>query len=124
MLFNKTYENPELKIEVEETDREVKVLWLGKSTAREPVHFIKPILDAVLKLARDTKKSIAMDFYKFEYMNSSTITPIIRALEFSNDDSIKISIKYCSSLKWQELNFSALEVFKFKNKNFSLEGIS
>jgi len=56
-------------------------------------------------------------------MNSSTITPIIKILERAKSGMTKITIFYQKSLKWQELNFSALEIFKTKDNRLEIKGL-
>jgi hypothetical protein len=120
--YSKTHSNEELTIVVNEKEAEIEALWLGRSTAREPKVFIQPILNEIIDLANKLQKSINMDFRKLEYMNSSTITPILRMLEDAAHVNSTFSITYDTTLRWQELNFSALEIFRGKNRNFRLEG--
>ena len=122
MNYNKNFSNEELTITVTEHDTNIEVIWLGRSTAREPKIFIQPILQEIAELASKRQKSINMDFRKLEYMNSSTITPILRMLEGAANANSIFSITYDSSLRWQELNFSALEILRGQNRNFRLEG--
>ena len=53
-----------------------------------------------------------MDFRTLEYLNSSTITPVIRVLEMAKRGTVSLSIIYDASLKWQALSFSALYLFQ------------
>jgi hypothetical protein len=99
------------------------VSWKGKSVDREPSKFISPILVKVLEMAGDLNKRIIMDFQSMSYMNSSTITPIIKILERAKSGMTKITIFYQKSLKWQELNFSALEIFKTKDNRLEIKGL-
>lgn len=122
MNYSKTFANTELTITVTERDAALEVIWLGKSTAREPRIFIQPILDEITEVAAKLQKQILMDFRRLEYMNSSTITPILRMLEDAAKENTPFSIVYDGKLRWQELNFSALEIFRRKNRNFHLEG--
>ena len=52
-----------------------------------------------------------MDFTQFEYMNSSTVTPIVKQLERARKENRKVTITYKKGLKWQDLSFAALKVF-------------
>ena len=58
-----------------------------------------------------TESEILMDFTHFEYMNSSTVTPIVKQLERAKKENRKVTIHYKKGLKWQELSFAALRVF-------------
>lgn len=112
-----------LSIEVCETDTAIDVKWLGKSVDRQPSKFISPILVKVLGMASVNNKRIVLDFRELAYMNSSTITPIIKILERAKNGMTQITILYKKSLKWQELNFSALEIFGTNDDRLKIKGI-
>jgi len=123
MEKTKKYTNKFLSIHVAEQASNIKVQWQGKSIDREPAKFISPILVKVLNMASVMNKRIIMDFQHLSYMNSSTITPIIKILERAKKGMIKITIVYQKSMKWQELNFSALEIFKTKDNRLEIKGL-
>lgn len=105
----KTYEENRLKIEVKYTESEILIKWFGESKDREPTKFLTPIFDTIY--TRNTDKPLLMDFTHFEYMNSSTVTPIVKQLERAKKENRKVTIHYKKGLKWQELSFAALRVF-------------
>lgn len=117
------YSNQHLSIEVIENQTSIDVKWDGKSIDREPSKFISPILVKVLEMASTMNKRITMDFQSLSYMNSSTITPIIKILDRAKKGMTKITILYRKSLKWQELNFSALEVFRTDDNRLEIKGL-
>jgi hypothetical protein len=117
------YTNKHLSIEVIEQETSIDVKWEGKSIDREPGKFISPILVKVLEMASALNKRISMDFQGLSYMNSSTITPIIKILDRAKNSMTKITISYQKALKWQELNFSALEVFKTEDNRLEIKGL-
>lgn len=119
----KLFTNNFLTIQVVEHKDTIDVRWEGKSVDREPSKFISPILVKVLEMASDLNKRIIMDFQNMAYMNSSTITPIIKILERAKKGMTKITIFYQKSLKWQELNFSALKIFKTKDNRLEIKGL-
>ena len=116
------YSNDLLQINVTEYDDEINVYWSGKSIDRRPSAFITPILIKVLKKSIDRNKRMIMDFCNIEYMNSSTITPIIKILERAKRSKVSVTVKYLGSLKWQHLIFSALEIFQTKDKRIVIQG--
>ncbi len=111
-----------LEIAVEEKSESIDVCWTGKSIDRNPGKFITPILASVLDKSVSGKKEIILDFRKLAYLNSSTITPIIKVLERAKRGTIRVTILYDKALKWQELNFSALEIFNTEDKRVNIEG--
>ena len=117
------FTNKFLTIEIIENETSIDVNWEGKSVDREPSKFISPILVKVLKMASVMNKRIIMDFQSLSYMNSSTITPIIKILERAKKGMTRITILYQKSLKWQELNFSALEIFRTNDNRLEIKGL-
>lgn len=123
MMKAKKYTNNNLSIEVIEHEDAINVKWEGKSIDREPGKFISPILVKVTEMASTLNKRITMDFQGLSYLNSSTITPIIKILERAKKGMTKITIIYRKSLKWQELNFTALEVFRTEDNRLEIKGL-
>ena len=123
MIKPEKYTNQYLSIEVIEHETTIDVKWEGKSIDREPSKFISPVLVKVLQMAGALNKRITMDFQSLSYMNSSTITPIIKILDRAKKGMTKITIIYRKTLKWQELNFSALEVFRTEDNRLEIKGL-
>ncbi len=122
MALESKYENEtkELTLEVEENDNEIKVKWLGRSTAITPGEFLDPIFT---ELINRTDKKIVMNFEDLAYMNSSTITPMISMLEKIKNGKGSIELQYSSALKWQELSFGALQLFKTNDGRVDIAGV-
>lgn len=118
------FENNLLKITLFEEDNSINIKWNGKSTDRDPSAFIMPILLNVLDLSGGDNKAIKMDFTELEYMNSSTITPIIKILERAKRGNNFLTIIYKKSLKWQDLSFSALEIFQTQDQRVEIKGLN
>jgi hypothetical protein len=77
----------------------------------------------LLRRSNDLKKRIILDFQKLDYMNSSTITPIIKILERAKRGKTQVTVLYKKILKWQDLSFSALEIFQTKDKRVEIKGL-
>ncbi|HNN76531.1 MAG TPA: hypothetical protein PKN93_17915, partial [Leptospiraceae bacterium] len=110
-----------LTIKVREDGPGFILEWTGKSNEREPGKFITPILTEIMEKAG--QNPVVLDFGNLEYMNSSTITPIIRILDTAKKNKQKIKILYKKALKWQDLSFSALTIFKTEDGQISIEGV-
>ena len=117
------FEDHLLQIELNENSNAINMIWTGKSTHRKPSEFISPILADIIKKSNATKKRIVLDFRRLDYMNSSTITPIIKILERAKRGTIQITLLYCKALKWQDLSFSALEIFQTKDSKVEIKGV-
>ena len=89
---------------------------------REPGTFLNPIFGEILRDAKESGRPVVMDFRKLEYMNSSTITPVIRMLHEVKGGTTKLSILFDESLRWQKLSFAALQVFKTDDGRVAIRG--
>ncbi|HJW75972.1 MAG TPA: hypothetical protein VJ787_09920 [Thermoleophilia bacterium] len=107
-----TFEDGPLRLELTETDTELTVTWRGRSMAREPGLFLLPILTRTVEDSERKRKRVIFDFRFLEYLNSSTITPVIRILEQAKRGSTSLSVIYSADAKWQALSFSALYLFQ------------
>ncbi|HPS58078.1 MAG TPA: hypothetical protein PK514_08220 [Spirochaetota bacterium] len=117
-----TYNSNKLILTVEEDGTKINITFTGQSTEREPGKFINPILTDAIQNSKKFNKVIQINFENLEYMNSSTITPIIRILEGAKKTGEAISVRYDKSKKWQELCFSALKIFETKDHRIEITG--
>ena len=124
MAKPRKYINGLLIIEVLEEDDHITAIWLGKSVEREPGKILTPILVRLVRECSEKDKRLILDFRSLAYLNSSTITPIIKILERAKRGSTKVTVIYDVTLKWQDLIFSALTIFKTKDDRVQLRGIS
>jgi hypothetical protein len=111
----------QLKLEIND-DEQVTIRFLGKSILRDPTEFIMPILLSTLKDANLLKKRIILDFRDLVYMNSSTITPLIKILEKTRVGEGSITVLYRKNLKWQDISFSALALFQTPDNRIEIKG--
>lgn len=118
-----TFRQNALTLELRDDPQEVRVTWLGRSTSREPGEFIVPVLSRAVELGRLANKPVVLDFQPMTYMNSSTITPIIRLLGRALRTVNAVRVLYKKELKWQELSFTALEVFQTPDQRIEIRGV-
>jgi len=118
-----TFQQNALTLHLHDDDAEVRVTWLGRSTSREPAEFIVPVLSRAVELGRSQNKPLVLDFQAMAYMNSSTITPIIRLLGRALRTINTVRVVYRKELKWQELSFTALEVFQTADQRIEIRGV-
>ena len=117
-----TYDNNQLHVEVDAAERAVTLRFLGKSMLREPGEFLLPLLLKTLSEAIDGKKRIVLDFRELAYMNSSTLTPVIKILERARVGKGEITLVYRKALKWQDISFSALVIFQTPDGRILIQG--
>ena len=112
----------DLSLEMAERNGELRVTWRGKSSDREPSRFLVPVLTAALERAREASLPLVLDFRELEYMNSSTFTPVVKALDESRRLSVPIVLEYSLARKWQALSFSALRTFETADGSVAVLG--
>ena len=123
MAKKESYRSNLLEVEVEEKGQTIVTKWTGKSVDRNPSEFIVPILTNLLERENGIAKKIVLDFQQLDYMNSSTITPIIKILERAKRGNVQLVVEYNKGLKWQDLSFSALKIFQTKDKRVEIKGL-
>src|ERR687888_1874720 len=101
-----------LSLRLFETEDAICLEWHGQSMAREPGRFLLPILSKALDLGLQRDKRLVIDFQQLEYLNSSTITPVIRILEHARRGHSRVRILYSKALKWQGLSFTPPPLFR------------
>ncbi|MDP3151952.1 MAG: hypothetical protein Q8N23_04745 [Archangium sp.] len=118
-----TFQQHTLTLELHDEGEAISLVWSGRSSSREPGVFIVPVLSRALELGRSQNKPLLLDFQSMAYMNSSTITPIIRLLGKAMRTANKVCVIYKKELKWQELSFTALEVFQTPDQRIEIRGV-
>ena len=112
METGQTYTSDQLRLEVSTDKESLCVRFNGKSMLRDPNEFLMPILLRTLTEANTKQKRLLLDFRSLAYMNSSTLTPVIKLLEQARIGEGMLTVLYRKSLKWQDIYFSALVIFR------------
>jgi hypothetical protein len=85
------------------------VRWLGRSDGIDPSRTLQPLLDAVNADLKGAE-SVEFDFRSLEYMNSSTIRPILKLIQQASSSVARVRLVYDKSKNWQRLSFMAIGV--------------
>lgn len=109
--------NQDLIIEtiLDEKRKTLTLKWKGKSNNRTPDFFLLPYFENLVEELKEKELKLEMNFLSLEYMNSSTITPILTLIKRIKEENIKTIIVYDDKVKWQKLSFSTLGVFSTKD---------
>ena len=118
----KRWEEGALALELTRAATELRVTWLGKSADREPGRFLVPVLAEAIELARSAGVSLILDFRALEYMNSSTFTPVVKAVGDARKAGVPVVLEYSLERKWQALSFSALRTFETLDGRVQVQG--
>ncbi|MCC7381114.1 MAG: hypothetical protein IT384_04755 [Deltaproteobacteria bacterium] len=122
-MVKERFASASLAVDVEDDASRIVLTWSGRSMDHEPGQFILPILMRALEDAVADNKQVVLDFRAVEYLNSSTITPLIRVLEQARRGTARVRLVYNRSLRWQALSFTALEVFQTSDGRVEVAGI-
>lgn len=101
------YQADELMIDSLAEEGKLVVRWLGRSDGTDPNGTLRPLLEAV---SADVSKaqSVEFDFRSLEYMNSSTIRPILKLVQGASGSAANVRVVYDKSKTWQRLSFMAI----------------
>ncbi len=93
--------------------------WLGESSMQYPKSILIPYFSELLP-SFSGFMSVTVDFQELEYMNSSTLQPILYLLKNLDKLNIPVTICYSGKKKWQELSFNAIKGITDFLKNISI----
>lgn len=118
----KRWSQGSLTIALLQEPEQLRLKWEGKSTAREPGLFLMPVLTEAFESARAAALPLVLDFTDLDYMNSSTLTSVVRALQESLRLSVPVVLEYSLSRRWQGLSFEAFRTFETKDGRIKIAG--
>ncbi|MBN2159856.1 MAG: hypothetical protein JW807_10705 [Spirochaetes bacterium] len=97
------------------------VTWTGKSESKNPSAVITPYFKQILDKFKG--KELLVQFEKLEYINSSTVPPIVDLVSDLDKSGVKTTITFDKNSKWQSASFKALETIVKNMKNITLKGV-
>ncbi|MCP4347744.1 MAG: hypothetical protein GY795_19755 [Desulfobacterales bacterium] len=97
-----------LEIVLEQKENETEMSWRGQSIQSNPGVTLRPYLFSLIDDL--IGNNLTIEFSTLEYMNSSTVPPIVHFMKELNSNGIRTTITYDEEIKWQKASFKALEV--------------
>ncbi len=116
------WQEGDLALEASAVPGELRLVWRGRSAARDPGRFLLPLLTDLVEVSRARAARLCLDFSDLEYMNSSTFTPIVKAIDEARRAGVPIALEYSQAKKWQALSFSALRTFETSDGRVAVLG--
>ncbi|PID73173.1 MAG: hypothetical protein CSB33_05100 [Desulfobacterales bacterium] len=114
------YAEDNLKIDISLKRGVTWMDWLGRSDNRNPGLSLGPYLSRLVdELSR---KDVVMRFTDLEYMNSSTVPPLIRFMKHLDDRQIRTRILFDKDSRWQRASFKALESLVIRMQHVQIIG--
>jgi hypothetical protein len=103
------YQADDLTIESLHQSELLVVRWLGRSEDKDPSRTLQPVLDAVCEQFHGGQ-AVEFDFRGLEYVNSSTIRPILGLVQRASSSSSSVRVLYDEGKTWQRMSFRAIGV--------------
>lgn len=122
MAQHERLKNGPLTVYESEDEGSISYYFRGKSIVRSPTDSLQPFLFEVLDEADRGGRRLVLDFRPLTYMNSSSFTPIIKALERARLRESKVTVLYDPAKKWQAVSFVALLIFETPDGRISVAG--
>ena len=110
--------NLEILLEEGETNT---LLWNGKSEARDPASILLPFFNNITEKLKN--KKLIIKFEKLEYLNSSTVLPIIDLIKKLESNGVDTMVTYDKESKWQIASFKALDVIVQTMNHIKIQGV-
>ncbi len=95
--------------------------WLGQSDERNPSESLTPYLNSLIDDLKGTRLTI--EFARLEYMNSSTVPPIVQLLKNLDVNEIQTIITYDGHSHWQRASFKGLSATSLMMKNVTVKSV-
>lgn len=101
------YKSESLEIVLVDDGDKTSMLWTGKTDEPNPQLSLTPYLNGLVEGLKGSE--LFIDFKKLEYMNSSTIPPLIQFIKKLETNEVTTTIVYDANSNWQPVSFKALE---------------
>jgi hypothetical protein len=102
----------------------VRLVWRGRSGARNPGEVLSPYFREVLSAAAGQGLPVEMHFQHLEHFNSSTVAALIHLIQNARAKNVPMVFVYDQALKWQKLSFDAMRVFVKSDGLLQMRSIS
>jgi hypothetical protein len=113
------FEHGGLRIEVFRSETKARILWSGVSDSRNPGALLN---GALLRMVDELEGcKVTVDFRRLQYMNSSTVPPIINLIKRLNARAISCLVLYSDS-DWQRTQLRCMQTIARTLPHVQVEG--
>ena len=114
----RTFTRDALTVEVQRSDAEASMTWLGESDSRNPSEFLQPI---VTQLTHELSGlAVTIDLTRLTYMNSATVAPLIACIKAFDASASIVHVQF-SNVDWQRTHVQCLRAISRKLKGVRIE---
>jgi hypothetical protein len=112
----------ELHIDSSADSECLRLVWRGRSAARDPREVLIPYFEQAIEVARRSGTPVEMNFEGLDYFNSSTIAALIDAIRIGGEHRVPMVMVYKQDVRWQRVSFDALRMFTHE-RDFTLRAV-
>lgn len=112
------FERDGLEILIKDGEGNGTVTWRGASDSRNPSEFLDPIVEHIVRRMRG--RTLTVDFSGLDYMNSSTVSPIIALLKKVDANEIETLVLF-SNIDWQQTHLRCMKAITRVLKHVRVE---
>lgn len=116
-------QHEELTIRVEQEADVIRLLWLGKSTARTPGTFLLPFFQSVVNSVGERKIHVDNDLSKLQHLNSSTLAAMIGIIRLFRSSGVSMRVLFDPLVGWQDRSIDALRILEAPNSIIRFEAV-
>ncbi len=118
-LGEELYNRDRLIISHATTQLRYTLFWRGECDFRDPTEALGPTLRGVLPELRDRR--LVLDFRGLNFMNSSSVSPILMFIKAACSRGIPVHLIYNVNLSWQRTTASSMRALSRSLRNLSVE---
>jgi hypothetical protein len=107
-----------LKILVKNDENKTMISFVGRSDDRNPAKFLNPFFD---ELVNELDGELDVEFRELEFMNSSTVPPLLHFIKNLDKKGIQSCFYYSKDSRWQTASFKALKTISEALKSIRIE---
>jgi len=115
------FQHEGLSIVVTRSTESATVKWIGVSDSRTPGEFLNPLIQQLVQKLKGLK--ITMDLRALEYMNSSTVAPLINMVRQLDTSANKVFVWFDSASDWQQTHLKCMRTISRTLRNVSVDGV-
>lgn len=118
-LGEELFSSDRLTISHATTPSRYTLFWRGECDFRDPTEALGPTLRGVLPELRDRR--LVLDFRGLNFMNSSSVSPILMFIKAACSRGIPVHLIYNVNLSWQRTTASSMRALSRSLRNLSVE---
>lgn len=118
-LGEELFSSDRLAISYATTPSRYTLFWRGECDFRDPSEALGPTLRGVLPELRERR--LVLDFRGLNFMNSSSVSPILMFIKAACSRGIPVHLIYNVNLSWQRTTASSMRALSRSLRNLSVE---